>query len=48
MSLSKSSYYALYGSLLVFFKEEEDDAVLDDFDEVLATAMLVEMTRGSF
>jgi hypothetical protein len=37
----------MYGSLLALFKEEEEDSVLDEFDEVLATAMLGEMTRGS-
>jgi hypothetical protein len=45
---SKAKYYALYGSLVCLFHEAEEDATLDEFDEVLATAMLAEMTRESF
>ena len=44
---SRDKYYVLYGSLVALFNEEEEDSVLDEFDEVLATAMLSEMTRGS-
>jgi hypothetical protein len=45
---SKDRYYVLYGSLVSLFNDDEEVAMLDEFDEVLATAMLAEMTRESF
>lgn len=48
MTSSKDRYYVLYGSLVSLFNDDEEVAMLDEFDEVLATAMLAEMTRESF
>ena len=48
MSKASDKYYALYGSLLVLIEgEEEDELFLDEFDEVLSRAMLLEMNRRS-
>ena len=48
MTSSRDRYYVLYGSLVSLFNEDEEDSMLNEFDEVLATAMLAEMTRESF
>ena len=48
MSKASDKYYVLYGSLLVLVEgEDEDDFILDEFDEVLAQTMLIEMNRRS-
>ena len=48
MSKASDKYYVLYGSLLVLIEgEEEDELFLDEFDEVLSRAMLLEMNRRS-
>lgn len=40
-------YYIMYGSLVTLISEETDDAVVDEFDAILADTMLGEISRGS-
>jgi hypothetical protein len=44
----RDKYFVMYGSLLTLIEcEEEDDLFLEEFDEALSRAMLLEMSRRS-
>ena len=48
MSKERDKYIVLYGSLVVLLEDDDDDMLLEDeFDEVLAHTMLLEMNRRS-
>ena len=48
MSKERDRYLVLYGSLLALLEcDDEDDFWLDEFDDVLAETMLIELNRRS-
>lgn len=48
MSKECDRYFVMYASLISLLEsDDEDEPLFDEFDEILAHAMLIEMSRRS-